>query len=124
MEDQKELALLGRLDGPSVAPAWLVARCRTYREAVRMCYGLRRVRRMSHGLLAEMAGLYPQHVSDYLAADDKPKRRDLPGGRVQAFEAVCGNTLITQWHATRAGLTVLEEVQADRHAPTPERQAA
>jgi len=109
---QMEFPLLGRLDGPSVAPEQLVRLCKSYREAVRYCWELRRTKRMTKAQLAAEAGLTAQHVSDYLAADDKPSRRSLPGEKVAEFEAVCGNSLITQWHASRAKLTVLEQLQA------------
>lgn len=113
---QQEFPLLGRLDGPSVAPPQWVAMCKTYREAVRVCWELRRVKRMTRAQLAAETGMYPQHVSDYLAADDLPRRRSLPGDKVAEFEAICGNTLISQWHASRAQLTVIEELQAQRKA--------
>ena len=113
---QGEFPLMGRLDGPSVAAAQLVGLCDTYRDAVRMCWELRRVKRMTRAQLSAEAGLLPQHVSDYLAPDDPPRRRSLPGDRVAQFEAVCGNTLISQWHAARAKLTVIEEMQAQKRA--------
>ena len=113
---QPELPLLARLDGPSVAPPALVALCESYRDAVRMCWYYRRVKRMTRAQLASEAGLYPQHVSDYLSGDDEPHRRSLPGDRVAEFESVCGNTLISQWHALQARLTVLEEMQARKAA--------
>ena len=113
---QREFPLLGRLDGPSIACPQLVAMCGTYREACRMCWELRRVKRMTRAQMAAETGMYPQHVSDYFAADDKPSRRSLPGDKLAAFEAVCGNTLVSQWHAAQAKLTVLEEMQASKRA--------
>jgi len=68
-----------------------------------------------HQLAAE-AGLYASHVSDFLNPDDKPSRRSLPAESIAAFEAVCGNSLVSQWLASRAHLTVLEELQASRAA--------
>jgi hypothetical protein len=110
-----EFPLLGRLDGPSVAPEQLVRLCKSYREAVRYCWELRRTKRMTKAQLAAEAGLTAQHVSDYLAADDKPSRRSLPGEKVAEFEAVCGNSLITQWHAARAKLTCLKNCKRGPH---------
>ena len=115
-DSQREFPLLARLHGPSIAPAELVAMCGTYRDAVRMCWAYRRVKRMTRAQLCAEAGLYPAHASDYLSADDEKHRRSLPGDRVAAFESVCGNTLISQWHALQARLTVLEEMQARRAA--------
>lgn len=114
--NQLEFPLLARLDGPHVAPTYYVQRCKSYREAVRMCWALRRVHHMTQRQLAVEAGLRPQLITDYLNADDKPQRRDLPAERIACFESVCGNTVITQWVAARAALTVLEEMQATRAA--------
>jgi hypothetical protein len=113
---QLALPLLGRLDRPCVAPTQLVLQCTTYREAVRMCWALRRVHHMTLRQLSHESGLRPQFVSDYLHADDGRTRRDLPADQIAAFEAVVGNTLITQWIASRQALTVLEEMQATRAA--------
>lgn len=113
---QRELPLLARLDAPSVAPTEYVAHCKTYRDAVRMCWSLRRVKGMTQRQLACEAELRVQHVTDYLNPDDKPTRRDLPGQKISQFEAVCGNTCISQWVAAQSRLTVLEELQAQRVA--------
>ena len=113
---QQELALLGRLDGPSVAPSVYVKACKTYRQAVRAAWQLRRVTYMTYVQLAAESNLYHQHVSDYLNPDDKPGRRDLPADKVREFEAVVGNTLVSQWLAANSKLTVLEQMQADSRA--------
>lgn len=114
--ESRELALWGRVDGPSVVRPVRVDECKTYREAVRMCWLLRRVHYMTQRQLAIEAGLRPQLISDYLNPDDRADRRDLPADRIAAFESVCGNTLVTQWLAARAKLTVMEELQAARAA--------
>lgn len=111
---QMELALLGRLDAPSVVAPELIDRCQTYRDAVKLCWALRRVKNMTQRSLAEHAGLYPSHVSGYI--HDGKAQRDLPGDKVRAFEAACGNTAISQWHAHAAQLTVVEEMQLLRAA--------
>lgn len=110
------LPLMGRLDAPSAAPAQLVAIARTYREAVRLAWQIRRVHNMTRRQLAAEAGLHFQHVTDYLHADDKPQRRDLPAKKIAEFEAIVGNTLVSQWLAARAKLTVLEEMMATKAA--------
>lgn len=112
--DQLQLPLLGRINGPSVAPSQYVSMCKTYREAVRMAWALRRVHHMTQRQLAGEAGLRAQLISDYLNPDDKPQRRDLPADRIACFESIVGNTLVTQWIASRVALTVLEEMQATR----------
>lgn len=110
--EQLQLRLLCRLDAPSVVPPDEVAKCRTYREAVKLCWNLRKVKNMTRAGLAERAGLYAPHVTCYLNENDRP--RDLPAEKISAFEAACDNTAISQWLALQAQLTVLEEVQAHK----------
>lgn len=113
---QKELALLGRLDGPSVVPPGLLAHAKSYREAVRYCWSLRRAKNLRATDLGRDFGFTRQHVTDYLSDDDAPTRRSLPAERIAEFEAICGNCFVTQWLASRQRLTVLEELQAQRVA--------
>ena len=111
---QLALPLLCRLDGPSVVPADHIKACATYRDAVRLCWALRRIKAMTSLHLAEQAGLPANHRSDYLS--DNEERRELPAKHIKAFEYVCGNTAISQWIAMNAKLTVIEEIQAQRIA--------
>lgn len=111
---QLEFPLLTRMEGPAIVPTEVLRTAKTYRQAVRLCWGLRRVKGMTYRQLAAECELIHQHVGDYFNADDKPMRRELPGEAVALVESVLGNTAITQWHARRAGLTVLEELQARR----------
>ena len=112
--DLREFPLMGRIDAPSVAPEQWVRMAKTYRDAVRISWQLKRVHYMTRQQLAAEAELYPQHITDYLHEDDKPSRRDLPASAVARFEAVVGNTLISQWLAAQSKLTVLEELTATR----------
>lgn len=114
--EARELPLIGRLDGPKAVPMHTVAECKSYRDAVRAAWELRRVRGMKKAMLAHFAELTPQHVSDYLAPDDNPGRRDLPAEAISRFEYAVGNTLVSQWLARQSNLTVLEEMQATRMA--------
>lgn len=111
---QLEFPLLARMEGPAIVPPELMRTVKTYREAVRLCWALRRVRNLTRRAFAEHCGLTYQHVTDYLNPDDAPGRRDLPSEKVQSVEDVLGNTAISQWHAARARFTVLEELQASR----------
>ncbi|MBX3605345.1 MAG: hypothetical protein KF788_08740 [Piscinibacter sp.] len=113
---QGEFPLLARMAAPDVVPPEILRTARTYRQAVRLCWQLRRAKRLTYRQLAAEVGVPFQHVGDYFNADDKPKRRNLPGDAIQAVEAVLGNTAVSQWHAWRAQLTVLEEMQAQRRA--------
>lgn len=113
---QMNLPLLGRLDAPSAVPAELIGYAKTYRDAVRMCWALRRRKGLKPSDLGRDFGFTRQHVGDYLAADDKATRRSLPAERISDFEQVCENSAVTQWLASRAHLTVLEQMQADQNA--------
>ena len=109
--EQMQLPLLGRLDGPSVVPPQYIQSL-SYRQAVRLCWQLRRVKNATRAMAAAECGLYASHVSDYLHTDDDKHRRDLPAHAIPAFEAFCGNTAISQWIAMNAKFTVVEEMQA------------
>ena len=113
---QREMPLLVRLDGPAVVPPEYLRAARTYREACRLAWQLRRVKSLTFRALAERCDLVYQHVGDYFNPDDGKHRRDLPGDAVRAIEQELGNTAISQWHAAQAQLTILEEVQAMRRA--------
>lgn len=118
MEDlqQLEFPLLTRMEGPAIVPPELMRTAKTYRQAVRLCWGLRRLRNLTFRQLAAECGLIYQHVGDYFNGDDKPTRRSLPAEAVKAVESILGNHAISQWHVRQAGLTVLEELQVRRHA--------
>lgn len=94
-----------------VVPPQVVMGLRTYRHACRLAWKLRSPR-ITQRTLAELAGLYPSHTSDYfsLHAD----RRELPARHVGAVCRVLGNTVIVQWLAQSGQVTVLEEMQAER----------
>lgn len=112
--EQLQLSLLGRLDAPSVVDPKLIAQCETYRDAVKLCWQLRRVRNMTKAQLAQHAKLYAPHVTTYLL--DGKRQRDLPGWGVRGFEWTCGNTAITQWMNLGAKLAVVEEMSFLRAA--------
>lgn len=118
MEDhvtlQREFPLLARMEGPAIVPPELMRTVKTYRQAVRLCWALRRLRNLTFRQLAAECGLIYQHVGDYFNSDDKPGRRELPAEAVRSVEALLGNTAISQWHARNAQFTVLEELQAAR----------
>lgn len=114
--DQLEFKLLGRIDAPSVCPEQWVRKAETYRDVVRLAWTLRRAKGAKAVDLARHCGFHAQHVSDWLAMDDKPKRRSLPAHHIPAFEDFVGNTLVSQWLARHARLTVLEEITATKAA--------
>ncbi|MCU4119333.1 hypothetical protein [Variovorax sp. N23] len=112
--DQLEFPLYGRVDAPSVAPEQWVRYCKTYREAVRAAWALRRIKGAKIADMARDMQFVAQHVGDWLAKDDGPKRRSLPAHRIPDFELYVGNSLVSQWLASHAKLTVLEEITATR----------
>ena len=114
--DQTEFRLMGRMDAPSVAPEQWVRSAKTYREAVRLAWELRRVKGARPADLARDCGFLAQHVGDWLNPDDKKTRRSLPGNCITEFNGYVGNTLVSQWLARGDQLTVLEEITATKAA--------
>ena len=112
--DQQEFKLMGRIDAPSVAPEQWVRSAKTYRDIVRLAWTLRRTKGAKAVDMARHCNFYAQHISDWLADDDKPSRRSMPADCISDFEDFVGNTLVSQWMARRAKLTVLEEITATR----------
>jgi hypothetical protein len=114
MEQLQLTGLLCRLDAPSVVDPRLINACKSYRDAVKLCWDKRRVRNMTRAQLASEAGLYAPHVTTYL--NDSKRQRDLPGWAIRGFEWTCGNTAISQWINGNARLTVVEEMTLLRAA--------
>jgi hypothetical protein len=114
--EQLALALLGGVVQAQrlVVPPQVVMRVRSYRQACRLAWKLRRVRNLTRRSLAEQAGLYASHVSDYFSLHDN--KRELPARHIAVVERVLGNAVISQWVAQQSQLTVLEELQADAQA--------
>lgn len=75
---------------------------------------------MTRATLAELTGMRASHITDYFEASplDKHKneRRDMPAKYIKSFEAVCGNTFVSQFIAHQSQLTVLESMIAERAA--------
>ena len=94
-----------------VVPPEVVMGIKSYRHACRLAWKLRHPR-ITQRTLAELAGLYPSHVSDYFSLHEQ--RRELPAKCVAPTERVIGNTVISQYLAQQSCLTVLEEMQAHR----------
>jgi hypothetical protein len=108
---QMQLPLLCRLDGPSILPPQRLLSVGTYRQAVALCWSLRR--EFGDGVqsaCARFIGAQVSHMSAYLSDDDS--KRDMPAKFIHAFEVWCGNTAISQFLARGSKLTVVEEFQA------------
>lgn len=111
---QLQLPMLTVYEGPSLVNHDTVKSCQTYRDAVRMCWSLRKRTSMTRRVLAEETGCYAPHITDFLSDDDK--RRNLPAKHIAAFEVSCGNRAISQWLAAQAQLTILETFIQQRAA--------
>lgn len=96
-----------------VVPINVVMSLSSYRHACRLAWKLRSPR-ITQRTLAELAGLYPSHVSDYFSVHGD--RRELPARHVGAVCSVLGNTVIVQWLAQAGQVTLLEELQAVRRS--------
>jgi hypothetical protein len=106
---------------PEPAPRFLpddeIARCETFRDAVWLAWE-NRATRITKRTLAELCGLYAPHVTNFVnehALDSKGKKRaDLPAEKIDEFERVVGNRAVSQWLVERVGLTLLEQVIANK----------
>lgn len=114
--DTQQLPLMGGVVQRQrlVVPAEVIRNLPTFRHACRLAWKLRFPRNLTYSGLASMTTLYTSHVSDYFSA--RVKRREMPASKVAETEAVIGNTVMSQWLAHQADLTVLEELQATRRA--------
>jgi len=110
---QPELPLLGGVVQPQrlVVPPDLIGRLQNWRQACRLAWKLRRTR-ISMRTFAELTGCYLSHVSDYFSVHES--RRELPARHAGAACSVLGNTVLIQYLAHQAQVTLLEEMQAER----------
>lgn len=110
--EQLKLPMLTVYEGPRLVDGDIVATCASYRDAVRACWEMRTRTNLTQRQLAEEAGLYAPHVSDYLnlqpLTGKGQERRDLPAKSVNAVEIACGNRFISQWLARQARLPVMD----------------
>lgn len=92
-----------------VVPPEVVMGIKSWRHACRLAWKLRRPR-ITQRTFAELSGCYTSHVSDYFSLH--AHRRELPAKHVGTACLVLGNTVMAQWLAQEARLTLLEEMQA------------
>ncbi len=107
---QLELPMLTRIDAPSVAHPRVIASIDSYRDAVLTCWAMRRDRGDgAQSACARYIGCQVSHMSSYLS--DDPNQRDMPAKYIKAFQFWCGVTVISQYLARVADLSVTEEVK-------------
>lgn len=105
---QMQLPMLTVYEGPRFVSDEVIASIKTYREAVQKSYELRTRTRMSNALIAEEVGCCASHIGDYITAQDRKTRRDLPAEHINAWEVCMGNRVVNQWMNAQAHLTILE----------------
>lgn len=117
-----DLPLLGGVVQPQrlvVAPE-VIRGLKDYRHACRLAWKLRRTRITQAQLGQLCTGLYQSHISDYFSVKPTMKngkpRRELPAKAIGEVERILGNTVISQFQAYDARLTVLEEILLARAA--------
>ena len=74
--------------------------CKTFKDALRLCMKLSRVKR-TQADLASQAGVNACQFSKILHSDFH-----LPGDAIATIEKLCGNTAMTQWLAMQHGATL------------------
>lgn len=97
-----------------VLPPQAINGIKSFRHACRLAWKLRTRQGMTKRQLAEEAGLYASHVNDYFSVNDS--KREMPARHIAMVERILGNTAISQYLASQARLTVMEELQAMRAA--------
>lgn len=97
-----------------------IAKCKTFREACALAWKHRALVGMTHQMLAALADLQHQHVSDYFHPDALNSkgnaRRSLPAEKIDEVERVLGNHVLTQFLVWRGQMTLMEAVLAARNA--------
>ncbi len=114
-DDQLPLPLIGGVVQAQrlVVSPEVVMGIKSWRHACRLAWKLRRTN-ITQRTFAAMTGCYPSHVSDYFSLH--ANRRELPARLVGIACAALGNTVLAQYIAQEAHITVLEELQSLRRA--------
>jgi hypothetical protein len=94
-----------------VVPPEVIMGIRSWRHACRLAWKLRHPR-ITQRTFAELTGCYASHVTDYFSVRDD--RRKLPAEKAGVACLVLGNTVLIQWLAQEARVTLIEEMQAAR----------
>ena len=68
---QLNLPMFTFYSGPKFLDADAVANCKTYREAVQLCYAQRTRRNLSNALIAEETGCNLSHLGDYITTKER-----------------------------------------------------
>ena len=94
-----------------IVPPEVIMGIKSWRYACRLAWKLRNPR-ITQRTFAEITGCYPSHVSDYFSVH--AHRRELPAKQAGAACLALGNTVLIQYLAQEAHVTLLEEMQAAR----------
>ncbi|MDE4924343.1 helix-turn-helix transcriptional regulator [Ralstonia insidiosa] len=97
-----------------------IAACQSWRDACVLAWRNRAHQGMTQQMLAALAGLHAQHMSDYFHPEalhaKGTTRRQLPVDKIKEVERVLGNHVLTQYVAHLGMLTIMEAVIAERTA--------
>jgi plasmid maintenance system antidote protein VapI len=84
--------------------------CKTFKDALRLCMKLSRVKR-TQADLASQAGINVCQFSKIIRADFH-----LPGDSIASIEKLCGNAAMTQWLALQHNATLHIKTDAEKLA--------
>lgn len=97
---QRDFAGVGLTQAPRLVAAHLLSRCRGEHDAWLLCWNLRNVK-YTERHAAALLEISASHFCNILAGKKYP-RWDL----AEAFETLCGNRAISQFHAMKIGATL------------------
>lgn len=105
---------------PRFLPDEEISKCETFRQACALAWKHRALSGMTLQMLAALADLQHQHVSDYFHPEPVNSkgnpRRSLPAEKIDEVERVLGNHVLTQFLVWRGQMTLMEAVLAARNA--------
>ncbi|MCH8505981.1 MAG: hypothetical protein LAT50_16915 [Ectothiorhodospiraceae bacterium] len=105
---QREMALLGSVKPIEDVPMALVTRCRTARDALRLCVQYSGAK---HAYIAESLGMGPAQFSKIMSGS-----AHLDEDLREPMMQVCGNRAPLQWMAWRMGRKLVVDDRADEIA--------
>src|ERR1041385_2572877 len=119
MKTQREMPFGEALQQPKFAPQCVVDAFTCYRDAVIWAWE-NRIRQgagnqMDQAMCANIIGLHTPHMSRCVNRDASAPM-NLNPDYVEPFEAFCGWRAVTQYMASKAQMTLMEQVLAERRA--------
>jgi hypothetical protein len=120
MTDQREMPFFKHLKAPRFAPQSVIAGFGSYRDAVVWSWENRvnvgAGEKMDQAMCANLLGLHTPHMSRCVNRDSSAPM-NLSPDYLPSFEAFCGWYAVSQYIASRAQMTFMEQVLAERAVP-------